>query len=254
MRTRIIYTKIWKDEYFANLKKIEQVFFLYLLTNERVNLCGTYELSDREIKFDLNLLDKELDELKEKFINDEKFLFKEGWVIILNYDRYNNYTGEKNLLAKERESLEIPKSIIEYQYPIDRVSDTPDTPSNIISNITSNIISKEGVVKGGVKDIYNLYLKQFNKNPTLYKLTLKRKKKISDRLKDAGEEMLQKAIINASQDKFYSGDNDRGWTADLDYITRSYENVEKLAGLLEKSKIKRDITEDEFNQDQRRKL
>ena len=43
--------------------------------------------------------------------------------------------------------------------------------------------------------------------------------------------MIIDAIDHARADYFYNGDNDRGWKADLDFILRSYENVEKLANL-----------------------
>jgi hypothetical protein len=72
---------------------------------------------------------------------------------------------------------------------------------------------------------------KFAKNPNTYKLTDKRKAKIRARLKDAGKAMLEQAIINTSSSPFHMGDNDRGWCADLDYIVRSYEQVEKLAAM-----------------------
>lgn len=80
-----------------------------------------------------------------------------------------------------------------------------------------------------IQSIYDLYIKSFNKNPNTYKLTPKRKIKIRARLKDAGQELLEKAIINTSKSDFHRGDNERGWQADLDFIIRSYEQVEKLA-------------------------
>lgn len=91
-----------------------------------------------------------------------------------------------------------------------------------------------------IQSIYDLYISKFNKNPNQYRLTDKRKKKISARLKDSGYEMLQSAIIRSAGSPFHSGDNDRGWCADLDYITRSYENVEKLSQLESKRKDKSD--------------
>ena len=68
-------------------------------------------------------------------------------------------------------------------------------------------------------------------------MTDKRKQKIQARLKDAGIEMLIKAIVNTASSSFHTGDNDRGWHADLDFIVRSYEQVERLAGM-----DKQDIT------------
>lgn len=80
-----------------------------------------------------------------------------------------------------------------------------------------------------VEATYDLYLQVFNKDRNKYKLTDKRKSKLKARLKDAGREMLEQAIRNTAASKFHTGDNDRGWSADLDFIIRSYEQVEKLA-------------------------
>lgn len=87
-----------------------------------------------------------------------------------------------------------------------------------------------------VRDAYDLFIKKFDKNPNTYKLTPKRRAKINARLKDAGYKMLAQAIENTASTPFYTGDNDRGWKADLDFITRSYEQVEKLSNLKEQTK------------------
>jgi hypothetical protein len=133
MKTRIIYTKIWKDEFYAGLNRAEKILFIYLITNERVNLCGMYELSDREIMFDTQLTTDEL--LKAKQSLSSRFLFKKGWVRIYNFERYNNYSGDKNRVAIQNELKNIPDEIKEY--PIDTllgdedtVSTFGDTPNN----------------------------------------------------------------------------------------------------------------------------
>ena len=82
-----------------------------------------------------------------------------------------------------------------------------------------------------IQRIYDFYILKFNKNPLQYKLTPNRKLKLKQRLKDAGVEMLKKAINNTSQSAFHRGDNDRGWQADLDFIIRNYEQVERLSSL-----------------------
>lgn len=79
--------------------------------------------------------------------------------------------------------------------------------------------------------VYQHYLNKFGTTAGRYKLTDKRKAKLKSRLKECGAEMLIDAIDHARADYFYNGNNDRGWKADLDFIVRSYENVEKLANL-----------------------
>ena len=93
----------------------------------------------------------------------------------------------------------------------------------------NNSINKLILVE--MHSIYDLYVQLFNKNSNTYKLTTARQSKIKARLKDAGKEMLEKAITNVSESPWHMGDNDRGWKADLDYILRSYEQVEKLSEL-----------------------
>lgn len=82
-----------------------------------------------------------------------------------------------------------------------------------------------------IQSIYDLYISKFKKNPKQVKLTDKRKQKIKQRLSDAGHEMLAQSIIRVAKSPFHNGDNDRGWSADLDFIIRSYEQVEKLSQL-----------------------
>ncbi len=79
------------------------------------------------------------------------------------------------------------------------------------------------------KKVYDLFVDKFDKNPNLYKLTTKRKLKIKARLKDCGFSLIESAIKNLSSSAWHRGDNDRGWVADLDFILRSYEQVEKWA-------------------------
>lgn len=107
------------------------------------------------------------------------------------------------------------------------------TPNNKEDNKTNNKeINKESdKVAVEVQRTYDLFVEKFDKNPNTFKLTPKRQKKIKARLKDCGETMLRKAIENTAKNEFYRGKNDRGWKADLDFIIRSYEQVERLANM-----------------------
>lgn len=145
MKTRIIYTKFWSDNYISALKHREKLAFLYFITNERVNICGIYELPDKYIKLDLGFTQGELNKIKEKFMEDGKFIFIDGWVKIVNFELYNNFTGNLNEKAKEKELALIPEEIKGYTRGIDRVSLLDDTLINHKSIINNNNI---GVVKG----------------------------------------------------------------------------------------------------------
>lgn len=103
------------------------------------------------------------------------------------------------------------------------------TQTEHIKEIKNKEVRKESLVE--TQSVYDLYVSKFHKNPNTYRLTDKRRAKIRSRLKDAGAEMLRQAINNTAASPFHTGDNDRGWSADLDFIIRSYEQVEKLAAM-----------------------
>ena len=88
-------------------------------------------------------------------------------------------------------------------------------------------ISKANTDLVQVKEVFEQYIKVSGKNPNQYKLTKSRQTKIKLRLKDAGRDMLFRALDNLADSNFHNGENDRSWTWDLDFLIRSYENVEK---------------------------
>lgn len=90
-----------------------------------------------------------------------------------------------------------------------------------------------------VQPYYDLYISLNNKSENTYKLTGPRISKLRARLADAGDEMLRRAIENTAKSEFHNGKNDRGWKADLDWIIKSYEQVEKLSLMtaVEKPKV-----------------
>jgi len=95
-------------------------------------------------------------------------------------------------------------------------------------NIDNN---KESNSNGDIKKIFDHYVERFNRSPNQYKLSPTRYQKIQRRLKDFNVEQILLAIDHAADDDFYSGNNDREWVADLDYMTRSYEIMERLVNL-----------------------
>lgn len=59
--------------------------------------------------------------------------------------------------------------------------------------------------------------------------------KFKTRRKTFSLEDMKKAVTNCFQDSWFSGQNDRGWRADIDYILRNDEKLEKLLYLKPRS-------------------
>ena len=131
MKRRSIETKFFKDEYIQNLPADGRFLFLYLLTNEYVSITHIYQLPNTYISLDTGLSIKTIEKYQQKFQVDKKFLFKEGWIKIVNADKYEHYDGPLNVIAKKNQLDLIPCRILDYfDTPIDTPMYTPPIGDN----------------------------------------------------------------------------------------------------------------------------
>lgn len=84
-KKRYISDSIWSDTWIEELEQDETFLFLYLLTNERVSICGIYEINKRRMSFETKIEIKRIDEILEKFERDEKVFYRDGMVFIVNF-------------------------------------------------------------------------------------------------------------------------------------------------------------------------
>lgn len=87
--------------------------------------------------------------------------------------------------------------------------------------------------QSSLEEVWSFYLESAK---TQEQLTPARREKIGRRLKTFTPEKLHLAIQNCFADRFYSGDNDRGWRANADYLFRNDEIVDKLLNLKPREK------------------
>ena len=151
MKTRIIHTKIYMDEWFRSLKKSDQYLFIYLLTNEHINLMGCYHLIDDIICAEFQIDKKELQEAKGRL--QPKVYFKDGWIYLPNSTRYNGYNSSKLMKPLVTEYEAIPKDIVDtLSIPYPYCSDTTiNHKSEIINNKSKTINHKQ---EGWREEVY----------------------------------------------------------------------------------------------------
>ncbi len=115
MKHRQFKTDFWRDSYISKLTHIEKNLFIYLFTNDKVNMCGIYELPDRFILTETNTTQEELDSIKKKFAGGFKYFFYKDWIYIANYGEHNRFsTAAPVIEAFEKEFTSIPKDILKY--------------------------------------------------------------------------------------------------------------------------------------------
>lgn len=118
---RQIHTLIWKDGDFLELDPDEKLLFIYFFSNENTTLSGLYKIPLKVISFETNLTVEFIKDALEKFEQLEKIYYREGYVFVKNFQRYNR-GGEKVAIAiqneiKNLEDCEIKKIYMDYYHP-----------------------------------------------------------------------------------------------------------------------------------------
>lgn len=144
LRYRNIHTSIWDDPDFEDCSFEEISFFIWCFSNGRTNMIGAYEVTLRQICFDLHLpLNKEgkakvqgfIKKLEE--IDKIKYFPEKNILWIKNFAIWQNLMKGTTLIALCEDLKSLPVNIIteikdwysKRGYPIDTLSKKTDTPS-----------------------------------------------------------------------------------------------------------------------------
>ena len=137
-KRRIINTKMWSDGWFADLDPVEKLLFIYLLTNERTNLCGIYELPLKIMAVETGIEREMIEKVVRRFTDDKKVFCFKGWVFIANFVRYQ----EINPSIKQgitRVFSEIPEYIKQEVHRLIPDWGEAGTNLNLNFNLNSNL-------------------------------------------------------------------------------------------------------------------
>jgi hypothetical protein len=175
-KQRYINTKIWEDNWFSSLDQVEQLVFIYFLTNPMTNIIGAYELSKATITRSVGLDTLMLDELLKRFDEAGKVHYINGWVVLPNFIKHQNYKSPKIKKGIETELEEVPDEVkryinIPYIYGIDTLSHLIKYNTNIIKESEVSDSQKTKTVKFTGKDMemVNLMVSLIQKNNPAWK-------------------------------------------------------------------------------------
>lgn len=90
-KLRSINTAIWNDVWFEELNPEQKLLFIYLITNEKTNMLGVYEISIRKISFDTAIDSERVSKALEGFAKNGKIRYECDSIILLNYLKHQNY-------------------------------------------------------------------------------------------------------------------------------------------------------------------
>lgn len=138
-KQRIIDTKFWSDTYISNLEPIEKLVFLYLITNEKTNICGAYELPEKIMQIEIGVEKEVLKSALTKLVRDGKILYESGWIVLRNFIKYQNLANPKIIVAVRNTLDKIPLEIRKKLYRMDRVWIGYLYPSGRLSHLNLNL-------------------------------------------------------------------------------------------------------------------
>jgi len=134
----MINTRFWDDNYVSNLDPSEKLVFLYYLTNPATNISGVYEITLKRIALDTGFDKEMVTKITDRFIKDEKMIYLDGWVVLINFLKYQNTKSPTVIKGIENELKGIPESIIPYVYRMHTISHL-----NLNLNLNPNLNLKE---------------------------------------------------------------------------------------------------------------
>lgn len=114
---RKIHTSFWSDPFIQDLDNDHRLFYLYLLTNEKTKQCGIYEISKKQISFELGYSIDRVSKLLAYFIKNDKILYSEATkeVALKNWMKYNASTSPKVVSCIKSELCSVKdRVLIEY--------------------------------------------------------------------------------------------------------------------------------------------
>jgi hypothetical protein len=92
-KLRSLSTSFWTDTWIETLKPPEKLLYIYLITNDKTNMLGVYEISIRKISFDTGITEETIAKALKGFetIGKVKYLFNH--IILMNYIKHQNFNG-----------------------------------------------------------------------------------------------------------------------------------------------------------------
>ena len=154
----MINTKFWSDSWVVNLDPIEKLLFLYLLTNERTNICGIYELPLKFMAIETGIEKEMVEKVLSRFTKDKKIYFIKGWVVMKNFVKHQNQGSPKVKIGIEAEIAKIPMEILNKINDLDDKIKGMDTLSHLNSNLNSNSNLNIATKSQGVNKNHSLSL------------------------------------------------------------------------------------------------
>lgn len=117
-KLRSVSTKFWSDPLVEDLEPEQKLLWLYLMTNDKTNMLGIYELSLKKMSFETGLTKKQIEVAFKVFAEHNKIDYKENHVIIYNFMKHQKFNPNMKRSAVAL-FKELPAGVIGVELSID---------------------------------------------------------------------------------------------------------------------------------------
>ncbi|QZY56684.1 hypothetical protein [Crassaminicella profunda] len=134
---RQVYTEFWKDpKVIEEMTPEDKFFMLYLLTNESTTQIGVYQITKKQMAFEMGHSIETINSLIQRFENihkNIKYNTKTREIAIKNWGKYNFFKGGKPVYDLMKSEMENVKDVSLLGYVLENYLKTPKVNSNIVN-------------------------------------------------------------------------------------------------------------------------
>lgn len=182
---RKIYTKFWKDgKVIEELTPEDKFFFIYLLTNPSTTQIGIYQITKKQMSFELGYSIETINSLMDRFENYHKLIkynTSTREIGIKNWGRYNLDRGGKPMMdcIKKELGMVCDMSLINYVSENIKREDIKNVFKSYLIDENIDNLCKDNKVYDTYNDSYNDTLSRCGQ--------VKEKEEVKDKVKDKEE-------------------------------------------------------------------
>lgn len=129
---RTVHLSFWTDSKVDDeFTPEDKYFYLYLLTNPHTNICGCYEIGDKQFSRETGYNAETISRLIQRFQNVHNVIRYDAntkEILVLNWHKYN-WTSSEKLMKNVKDVAKSIKSELFRDYILSLIEDFPDTVS-----------------------------------------------------------------------------------------------------------------------------
>lgn len=204
---RMVHTEFWNDPMvIEEMTPEDKYFFLYLLTNSNTKQAGIYQITKKQMAFDMGYSMETINSLLDRFLHHHKLIKyndKTREIAIENWGKYNLRRGGKPMIDCITSELEDVKdrSLILYvgdkvdNKSIKKIYDSYNGTGNDTSNVTSHDTDDDTQKKEEGTHINGSY--DTSTSRTTYRPQYKEQEQEEDKEEDKEQQQEQDKEVSA---------------------------------------------------------